>query len=606
MTDLKSEFSGYNIKILAVAFLVALLTLLVYLPALQNGFVNWDDHKYVYENPYIQSIDFKLLKWMFTTFRAANWHPLTWLSHALDYAIWGLNPLGHHLTNIILHALNTFLVVLISIRLVNYADSTLPFLTKGNPSIIAGAVTGLLFGIHPIHVESVAWVSERKDVLYAFFFLLSILSYLKYTSSQRQEFSRHPSVVTRHWWYSLCLIFFVLSLMSKPMAVTLPVVLILLDIYPLERLHLKSAFISQRKVLIEKLPFLIFSIASSVITIIAQQAGRSVVPLWAYPFEDRLWIAIKAPCFYLFKIVWPTDLVPLYPFPIHLSLNFEYIGSLFLIIIISIFCIWVWHMRQRFWLAIWVYYIITLFPVLGLIQVGGHAAADRYMYLPSIGPFLLFGLGISWVWEKIYIRDTNSIIKKLFISAPLIILLCFLSILTVRQEAIWKDSISLWDAELSQFPKLHVIYNNRAEAYMRLGNYQKAIDDYKKAIEVNPRNSIAYYNRGLAYGKSGLHHKAIGDFNRAIKLDPQNTKFYINLGIAYGNLGNYQQAIEKFNVAIKFAVELDPVLKKAYYNRGIAYKKLGDDKQANRDFQIAARLGSKQSQDYLKSKGIGW
>src|SRR4030042_4240463 len=200
-----SRFSLYKKKVLAVAFIVALLTAIVYLPALKNGFVNWDDDLYVYENPYIQAIDFGFFKWMFTTFHASNWHPLTWLSHAIDYAIWGLNPMGHHLTSIIFHGLNTFLVIILITRLINYANSPLPPFTKHTPfpsqdgikgcvhsreehtPIIAGAITGLLFGLHPIHVEPVVWVTARGDVLYTSFFLLSIMSYLKYNSSQKQE-----------------------------------------------------------------------------------------------------------------------------------------------------------------------------------------------------------------------------------------------------------------------------------------------------------------------------------------------------------------------------------------------------------------------------------
>src|SRR4030042_6349989 len=325
-------------KLLAVAFLVALITFFVYLPALQNGFVNRDDQMYVYENQHIRYINIEFFKWMFTTFHASNWHPLTWFSHAIDYAIWGLNPLGHHLTSIIFHGLNTFLVVILIIRLMNYAQykALSPILPNGRqagPSIeggelhtpssplerglspvIAGAVTGLLFGLHPLHVESVAWVSERKDVLYAFFFLLSILSYLRYTSlhphphpsRERAIEESLPSPCGRGHGggginYILCLLFFILSLMSKPMAVTLPVVLLILDFYPLGRLEFKSAFISQRKILIEKIPFLILSIASSVVTILAQKAEGGIQPPDFIPFAERVWILIRALGFYLAK-----------------------------------------------------------------------------------------------------------------------------------------------------------------------------------------------------------------------------------------------------------------------------------------------------------------
>jgi tetratricopeptide (TPR) repeat protein len=451
--------------------------------------------------------------------------------------------------------------------------------------------------------------------------------------------------------------------MSKPMAVTLPVVLIILDFYPLGRLRLKSAFTSQRKVLIEKLPFLSLSLASSVITVIAQQAGEAVVPLWTHPFKDRLWIAIKALCFYLFKIVWPTDLAPLYPFPIHLSLNLEYIGSLLLIIIISVFCICLWHMQQRFWLVIWAYYIITLFPVLGLIQVGGHAAANRYTYIPSIGPFLIFGIGITWAWEKVDFKWYGIALRNLSIFIPSIIILGLLANLTLKQENIWKDSISLWNAELDRFPSLHTVYNNRAEAYMKSGNYQKAIKDFKNSIAINPQYAMSYYRLGVAYEKIGAYLQAIENHNKAIELNPQfklayhnrdiayqqslkdyerdikqkpqNVVAYVNRGTVHAMMKNYQKALEDYNRAIKLnlkistvyynrglifinlgkyqqaIVDFDTVIKlnprdtEAYYNRGFAYEKSGNNQQAIKDFQTAAQLGNKQAQDYLKSKGIG-
>jgi lipoprotein NlpI len=649
MADLKSRFSVYNKKVFAVAFLVALLTLLVYLPALKNDFVNWDDQIYVYENPYIQSIDFKFLKWILTTFHASHWHPLTWLSHAIDYAIWGLNPMGHHLTNIILHALNTFLVVLIIIRLVNYAKykstsqtppryGSIPTIEgwesqggsvegEEHTPLIAGAITGLLFGIHPLHVESVAWISERKDVLCAFFFLLSILSYLKYTSSQRQKFSRHPSVVARHWWYSLCLIFFVLSLMSKPMAVTLPVVLILLDIYPLERLHLKSAFTSQRKVLIEKIPFIVLSLVSSVITVMAA-LQKAIEPLKVHPLGERLLIAVRTPIFYLFKMFFPINLAPLYPYPSKISfLTLGYTGAFLLLICITAFCIWSWKGHQIF-LTTWAYYIVTLLPVSGIIQVGAQTAADRFTYLPSLGPFLLAGIGFSLLCYRFKTKFIYAIVLSLLILVPL-------SAITIKQIKIWKDSLTLWNSELKMFSTVKA-YNNRGKAFSDLGAYYRAISDYDKALELNPFLPEPYFNRGFAYAGLGNYQQAIIDCTFAIELNPQYAKAYNNRGIFYSSLGNYQKSIEDFNTAIKLrpqyigayynrgityrnlgnyqqaiqdltvAIQLDSQYIKAYYNRASIYLKLNNYQNAINDLQTAARLGDKQAQDYLKSKGIGW
>src|SRR4030043_367011 len=665
-----SRFSLYKTKIWAVAFLVALLAILIYLPALKNGFVNWDDDLYVYENPYIQSIDFGFFKWMFTTFHASNWHPLTWLSHAIDYAIWGLNPVGHHLTSILFHGLNTFLVVILTIRLVNYAkykspSPTLPDGRQAGPfipgiapqsetgkglkhtptplsggeytPIIAGAITGILFGLHPIHVESVAWVAERKDVLYAFFFLLSLLSYLKYIPSQKQESTGHSSPITRHQWYSLCLLFFIPSLMSKPMAVTLPVVLLILDIYPLGRLDLKSAFASHHKVLIEKIPFLCLSLASSVITILAQKSGEAMASLEIHPLIERFLVGIRALCFYLIKMFRPIDLAPLYPYPAKVSFfTIEYTGSVILVLSITVFCIYSWK-KQKIWPAAWAYYVVTLLPVLGIVMVGEQAAADRYTYLPSLGPFLLIGVGSAQLIEKSIHRKHNTIFRKLSAIILMTTILLLLSNFTIKQTRIWRDSMTLWNSELRIFPdSAYKAFCNRGKAFADSGNYQKAMEDYEKAIKLNPFRPWAYVNRGIINKKLGNYQKAIEDYNMAIMIMPKYKTAYITRGTVHEASGNYQQAIEDYDMAIK----TDPKDADAYYNRGISYKNIGSHQKAIQDFtvtiqmnpqhakaynsrgniylksgnyqnalndfQTAARLGNKIAQDYLKSKEIGW
>jgi Flp pilus assembly protein TadD len=651
---MNSKISLYKTKVWLVALFIALITVLVYLPALQNGFVNLDDDGYVYKNHHIQSIDFKFFKWIFTTFLTANWHPLTWLSHAVDYAVWGLNPMGHHLTSIIFHGLNTFLVVILIIRLIDYAYLTLPPTIKGTHSIIAGAVTGLLFGIHPIHVESVAWVSERKDVLYAFFFLLSILCYLKYTSSLLKK--------QKNLNYSLCLLFFILSLMSKPMAVTLPAVLIILDFYPLGRLHLKSAFMSRRMVLIEKLPFLILSLASSVVTVIAHQ--KVIIPFDINPLGKRLLIVILAPVFYLFKMLWPTNLAPIYPYPSKISfLTIEYMGALILLVCITVFCIWSWK-KQKAFLVIWGYYVVSLLPVLGIIRVGSQMAADRYTYLPSLGPFLWTGLAAVFVCKGLENRQKNipkSIKLSLsFASIPIIIIL---TITTVNQIGLWKNPLTLWNHELKLFPHSVIGYLARGLFYADSGQQQRAIQDFDKALMIYPDPDI-YYARGVAYGNLGKHQQAIDDFNKTIKLVPNSKEAYHNRAKAYLMLGNYQEAILNFNKAIELdpkseefyydrrlayqlAIEdyseaiqknpkkiepyiyrgfsffmigqfdqaledfnkviyLNPDLSIGYYNRGLFYLN-SDNRQAGiKDFQTAAHMGNKQAQGYLKSEGIGW
>jgi hypothetical protein len=607
-------YSLYNRKSSLIALLIAFITVLVFLPALQNDFVNWDDPQYIYENFNLRNLDLAFFTWASTSFYASNWHPLTWISHAIDYAMWGLNPMGHHLTSIILHALNTFLVVVLVTRLVLYAthrDQTPPVSENERTShltpIITAAVTGLLFGIHPLHIESVAWVSERKDVLYAFFYLLSILWYMKYvalTTRHTSQVAGHWSLVTRHpsrvIRYCLCLLFFVLSLMSKPMAVTLPVVLIILDFYPLGRLDFRNALKSQRKVLMEKLPFLGLSLASSQITIMASEAGNTLIHFDVRLFGGQVLVALRSLGFYLFKMLWPTGLVPLYPYPSDISLmNAEYLGSLIFVVCVTAFCVWSWRARKVFF-ATWAYYVVSLLPVLGIIRTGLQSAADRYAYLPCVGPFLLIGIGLAYLYERIIPGRYGPAVARNSVLIPSLLIVCLLSVLTVLQIRIWKDSFTLWSAELRRFPDVFMAHKNLGEAYQKIGMYNKSITHLDRAVALNPKDPLSYYDRGLVYGKSGQHHKAVEDFNRAITLNPRKPAYYNNLGVAYGNLGDYPRAMEHFNTAIA----LDVGFAEAYFHRGVAHKMSGSEENALRDLKSAARMGHVAARDYLISQGI--
>jgi len=615
----------YKGKIYLTAFIVALITFLVYLPALQNGFVNFDDHEYVYKNQHIQTMNLRFFSWILTTFHFSNWHPLTWLSHAIDYSLWGLNPLGHHISSVFFHGLNTFLVVLVVIRLMESTKNKgLPLFTAekekqfSERSFVAGAVTGLLFGIHPIHVESVAWVSERKDVLCAFFFLLSLLFYLKYSSSKAKK---------RLLPYVFCLLFFILSLMSKPMAVTLPVVLIILDFYPLRRSDFRSSITSQGKLFLEKIPFLFISLSSSIVTLLAQKSGGAIKTI---PIADRILVAIRALFFYLSKMVWPSDLSPLYPYPSKISFfTPQYMGAFILMLCITAFCIWSWK-KYKIFLAAWLYYIITLVPVLGIVQIGSQAAADRYTYLPSLGPFLLTGLAFSLLWEKTAIKIQSNIFKKLYMLILFLLLIAPLSITTITQIRIWKDSFTLWNIALKVSPDSYIAYRSRGLAYLNAGIFEKAIADSSKSIELNPFFGQAYHDRGKAFLMLDNFQEAIRDFNKAIELglaseflhidrrlayvsaikyyssviesNPDEIESYINRGTSFAMIGQFNQALGDFNTAIS----LNPKFAIAYYNRGLVYRNLGNVQNALDDFQRAARLGDEKAQKYLADKGISW
>jgi hypothetical protein len=377
---------------------IALITFLVYLTALRNDFVNWDDDIYVYENPYIRSLNPAFFKWAFFNFHASYWSPLTWISHALDYAVWGLNPLGHHLTNNILHAANTFLVVLLVIRLLDAwkgrtIHSGLSSFVHERTMLIAAGTTGLLFGLHPVHVESVAWVAERKDLLCALFFLLSLIAYTKYASgADKEPVNNNKAPRFFNNYYLVTIGFFILALLSKPMAVTLPVVLLALDWYPFNRLRSPRAF---RLALIEKLPFFALSLLSSMLTVLAANKGGAMELMETVSLSTRVLVGFRSLVAYLGKMLWPLNLVPYYPYPKDASpLSLEYFSAIVLVIGITAACM-VMAKKQKLWLSVWGYYVVTLVPVLGIVQVGGQAMADRFTYLPSLSPFL------SWVYRGV-------------------------------------------------------------------------------------------------------------------------------------------------------------------------------------------------------------
>ncbi len=575
------------------------MTLLVYLPALQNNFVEWDDGDYASANPHIRSLDGAFIKWAFLQFFASNWHPLTWVSHALDYAVWGLDPFGHHLTSIVLHALNAFLVVFLVIKLLDaFKERTtpsdpVPFLNERGMLIAAGT-TGLLFGLHPLHVESVAWVAERKDLLCALFFLLSIISYTKYVGSQKSEDRRQKSeesnpqsAIRNPKWNGFTFLFFVLALLSKPMAVTLPVVLLILDWHPFGRIHSRKTFLTA---CIEKLPFFLLSLASSLVTVLAQRAGGALSSVAFTPLPTRLLVAAEALIAYLGKMVWPLNLVPFYPYPETASFaSWEYFVPVALTAGITTACI-VYAQKRKVWLTAWGYYCATLIPVLGIVQVGGQSMADRYTYLPGLGPFFVMGLGTAWLWDKAHaLKKPGPPVKLLGVMAACLVLL--LSYATIEQTGIWKNSLSLWTYVISKEPEVSLAYNNRGLTYDEMGRLDKAIEDFDRAIALDPSDHKAYTNRGMVFGKTGRFDKAIEDFEKAIALKPSDPEAYNNLGIIYAKAGLVDKAFEQFNKAVR--VKQDQAM--AYYNRGLLYFRTGSKERAALDFQKACALGNDEA-----------
>ena len=578
-----------------LAGFVSIITFLVYLPALQNNFVEWDDSLYVYDNPNIHSLNASFFKWAFSTFYASNWHPLTWISHTLDYVVWGLNPTGHHLTNNILHASNTFLVVVLVSRLLeSWQASKLSSrqadeLTASHDArftIISAAAAGLLFGLHPIHVESVEWVAERKDLLCALFFLLSIMMYMRYITPPAHSYVRRgPS----RRCYILSLLYFALALMSKPMAVSLPLVLLILDWYPFERIRSVRTLLNAVG---EKVPFIALALVSSILTLRAQSSGSAMYMMGYLPLSTRMLVAGKSLIAYLWNMAFPFDLSPYYPYPLSISpFSLEFFPSVVLVLVITILCL-LYIKRHKAWTAFWGYYVATLIPVLGIVQVGGQAMADRYTYLPSISPFLLAGALIAWLFELQSKPGTTTRILTRSGFAAALLLVVGMSYLTISQISVWKNSLTLWNFVIEREPgRVPQAYNNRGIALIDEGRYREAIEDFNEAISLNPAYYEAYGNRSAAYDKTGQLDKALADMDRAVSLSSFYKAYY-----ARGRLFEKKGEVEKAVGDYRQAISHNPLFIDAYIDLGLLYNKTGSYKNAEESFRDA--LAIDPDQDY--------
>lgn len=544
-------------SLILIGIIVALITFSVYIPSLQNGFVTWDDNDYIYNNSQIRSIGIDFIKWSFTSPKVGHWLPLTWFSFAMDYAVWGLNPLGYHLTNILIHSLNTFLVFILVIRLfqVRYHESEGTY----KKAFVTGIVTSLLFGIHPLHVESVAWATERKDVLSLFFFLTCILSYIKYCATQG---------VKKLLYYGICLILFMMGLMAKSMILTLPIVLLILDYFPLNHYRRVGSTKYLKQVLFEKIPFFALSLLSAWIAIWAASSQGATMSLGMLSFETRTVSIGRAYIFYLVKMVAPFNLAALYPYPGSIKIiSFEYLGSFMLLLIIASLC-FMSLKRWRFLFALWLYYMVTLIPVIGIIQAGSQAVADRYTYIPSLGPFLLAGLGVAIIFE----RSSETRCKALIIGL-LILIFSMLAINTIRQSAIWKDSETFWTYNVKKIPQSPIAHYNLA---LSTGNPIKRIDEFKKTLYLNPVDNLALSKLASAYAGTGRYDLAIEYYNYLLKNKPGDKKILNDLGIVYYKKGDYKKAKEHFEELLRYDYNSPQVLS----NLGSVYDALKEYEKA--------------------------
>ncbi len=588
MAEFESELKatakgGYSRWYWAFGALAALITFLVYIPGLGNNFVNWDDQLYVYRNYNIRQFDLNFLKWAFrpdvlNTF----WHPLTIISYAVDYQILGLNPYQYHLTNIVFHTLNTFLVFFLAKSLYEARrpeESAARALDA--PSVAAGLVAALLFGVHPLRVESVVWISERKDVLYAFFFLLSVLAYLKYA---------RPQGSGKALWYALSLAFFILSIMSKPMAVTLPMILLILDWYPLNRFAGgRNGYKRIKTAVLEKLPFFVVSLSSALMTLTVMHGEGNIltgIPLWT-----RSLVSIRGCIYYIYKMFLPFNLVPLYPYPKDVSLfDYNSIATVAAFLLVALFCALTLR-RFKSFTAAWLSYLIMLLPVIGIIQTGRQFVADRYTYMPLLSLFLLVGFGAAKVVEK------TKGYTRIIAVVPAVVVFVALSSLTIRQEAVWKDSAALWIQQISVYPaQAKVAYYYRALVNAGKGDFNNALKDFDIYIggeDFDRTDTSIYVNRGLVYMELKDFDAALKDFDMALAIKPKNSKAMLSRGVLHAKADRCRQAVGDLQNGLK----LEPENPYAVYVLGTCYERLGMRKEAAAYLRKAADMGWKVTED---------
>ena len=544
-----------KLRILLICVVLSVITLIAFEQVRRNEFVKYDDPKYVTNNQHVQSgINRESVIWAFTTVsHTGNWHPLTWLSHMLDCELFGLDPTGHHLTNVLFHIVNTLLLFWI--------------LTSITGAVWPSAFVAVVFAVHPLHVESVAWVSERKDVLSGLFFLLTIAAYVRY--------ARHPGI-GRDLLVFLAL---ALGLMAKPMLVTLPFVLLLLDYWPLGRLQLawqnQCQDVNAQQIepevrqfsigclIVEKIPLFVLILISSVITSIAQHAGGNMAPMADFSLKLRISNAVVSYVAYIGKIFYPSKLAVLYPIAREGFAAWQPVVSVVILVAVSVLIIY----KARQWPAVvvgWLWYVGMLIPVIGLVQIGEQAMADRYMYLPSIGIFIIIGWGAAGVLKKWRYREI-----AMCVSAGLIVL--GMMICTRIQVRYWKDSLTLFGRTVEVTENNFTAHNNYGASLFESGRYGEAVEQFRKALEIVPAVPTIRRNISLALQKQGKTEEAMEHSNKVILAFLQRQKFdeaieeckkvlaikpdyapaYLNMGLAYAQQDKYEQAVKNFNAAIQ-------------------------------------------------------
>ena len=536
-------------KEIIICLFLVIATLAVYWQVTNHEFLNYDDDIYITKNHHVRAgLTLEGIAWSFTAKDTGNWHPLTWVSHMLDVQLYGMNSGQHHMTNLLFHIVNTLLLFLVFKRMTGH--------------LCRSGFIAALFALHPLHVESVAWVAERKDVLCAFFWMLTMYSYVRYVE--------HPEANR----YFLVLLFFMMGLMAKPMIVTLPFALLLMDYWPLGRIQESGSSgqwtvvgeqwsgmlpgvqtASFTRLFLEKAPLFLLAAASSIVTLHVQQSGGAMTALNVLPMDVRIGNALVSYAGYLGKMFWPHEMAVLYPHPGELPL-WQIVVACLLLISISLLAIST--AKRRPWFVVgWLWYIGTLVPVIGLVQVGMQAMADRYTYVPLIGIFIV----IAWSVPELASGRSH---KKILLTTLAIIYLSVLMTVTYKQVRYWENSTALFKHTLNVTANNYIAHDKLGEALAEQNRTVEAIRHYSEALRIKPDFVQAYLHIGVAHASLGNSEDAVYYYNKALQIKPNYEKAHNNLGNAMAQQGNFEAAVYNYNEALK----INPDYAGAHYNLG--------------------------------------